>query len=286
MPEAKQRRLAATRLSLRNRRYLDKEVAYLRVRRVDAGLAESLRGAYNQLSITNKLKGLVLDLRYADGDDYAVAAATADLFQARQRKLLDWGNGIVESKDKSNAITVPVAILVNHETSGAAEALAAVLRETGAGLILGSTTAGRAMVMRDFPLKNGQLLRIATTPVKLGDGSSLTIAGLKPDIEVTVNAEDERLFYADAYANPARTNELATGGLSLTNETDETNPSTRELRITEADLVREKREGITADEDVTTIRNEEKEKPVIREPSLARAVDLLKGLAVVRQSHS
>jgi len=36
-----------------------------------------------------------------------------------------------------------VAILVNRQTAGAAEALAAVLRETGAGLVLGTSTAVR-----------------------------------------------------------------------------------------------------------------------------------------------
>ncbi len=127
-------------------------------------------------------------------------------------------------------------------------------------------------------------LRIATTPIKLGDGSLLTLAGLKPDIEVTVNADDERMYYSDAYAKPARTNELEDDGLSLTNQPNETNRPAHKLRLSEADLVREKREGITPDEDITTVRNAEPEKPVIRDPALARAVDLLKGLAVVRQT--
>lgn len=263
---------------------LDDGVAYVRVAQVADDLANQLSSAYQQLATSNKLKGVVLDLRYADGEDYAAAAGTADLFLAKRSRLLDWGHGIFESKGRTNAVTVPVAVLVNRETSGAAEALAAVLRETGAGLILGNTTAGRAMIMRDFPLKNGQLLRIATTPIKLGDGSLLTLAGLKPDIEVTVNADDERMYYSDAYAKPARTNELEDDGLSLTNQPNETNRPAHKLRLSEADLVREKREGITPDEDITTVRNAEPEKPVIRDPALARAVDLLKGLAVVRQT--
>ena len=71
---------------------------------------------------------------------------------------MNWGNGMVRSKEKSDAIALPVAVLVNRQTAGAAEALAAVLRETGAGLILGGKTAGQAMVAQEFPLKNGDRL--------------------------------------------------------------------------------------------------------------------------------
>ena len=93
---------------------------------------------------------------------------------------------MVRSKENSDALSVPVAVLVNRQTVGAAEALAAVLRETGAGLILGSNTAGQAMIAQEFPLKNGERLRIATAPIQLGDGSALSGQGLKPDIAVEV----------------------------------------------------------------------------------------------------
>ena len=131
---------------------------------------------------------MILDLRYAAGDDYASAAATAELFVKKDQPLLNWGNGMVRSKEKSDAISLPVAVLVNRQTAGAAEALAAVLRETGAGLILGSRTAGQAMIAQEFPLKNGERLRIATAPIQLGDGSALSAQGLKPDIAVEVAA--------------------------------------------------------------------------------------------------
>ena len=44
-------------------------------------------------------------------------------------------------------------VLVNGETTGAAEALAAALREADAGLIIGNPTAGLAMTTMDFPLE-------------------------------------------------------------------------------------------------------------------------------------
>src|SRR5712671_5322992 len=94
----------------------DREIAYLRINRVEEGVAGQLRDTYQALASTNKLKGIVLDLRYADGVDYASAAAVADLFIKKERPLLNWGNGVVRSHEKGDAISVPLAVLVNHRS--------------------------------------------------------------------------------------------------------------------------------------------------------------------------
>jgi len=261
------------------------EIAYLRVERVGEGVANAVREACTKLGATNKLAGVILDLRYASGDDYASAAATAELFVKKDQPLLNWGNGMVRSKDKSDAISLPVAVLVNRQTVGAAEALAAVLRETGAGLILGSRTAGQAMIAQEFPLKNGERLRIATAPIELGNGSTLSGQGLKPDIAVEVTADDDRAYYADAFKVNSKTELLAGGGLALTNQASGTNRAVRRPRFNEAELVRERREGIS-EADLTVPRERELEKPQVNDPTLARALDLLKGLALVRQTRS
>jgi C-terminal processing protease CtpA/Prc len=264
---------------------MESEIAYIRVERVGEGLAGAVREAWQALGRTNKLKGVVMDLRYAGGDDYAAAAATADVFLKKDLPLLNWGNGLVRSKDKTDAILVPVAVLVNRFTTGAAEALAAAMRETGAGLILGGRTAGQAMVSQDFPLTNGDQLRIGTAPVQLGDGSSLTAQGIKPDIAVEVTAEDERAYFSDAFKLAGRADLSAAAYLSLTNPPSGTNRVARRPRFNEAELVRERREGLS-EGDLTGAKEKESDKPMVYDPALARALDLLKGLAVVRQSRS
>jgi Peptidase family S41 len=259
------------------------DMLYVRVGRVGEGLAEAIKSAWVKPGTTNKLKGLVLDLRYADGSDYAAVPAASDVFVRKEQSLLNWGNGMVQSKPDTAGIKVPVAVLVNAETTGAAEALAAVLRETGSGLILGSRTAGQAMVAQEFPLKNGEHLRIATAPVQLGDGSAISEQGVKPDILVEVGPAAERVFYANAYAAPEKTNLLAGAGLSATNQAAGTNQVGRRPRFNEAELVRERREGVS-EADLTAMRDHEVEKPTVQDPALARALDLLRGLALVRQS--
>ena len=264
----------------------DGDIAYLRVRRVDGGLAKALAGAWENLRTTNQMRGVVLDLRYAGGDDYAAAAATADLFVKKSRPLLDWGDGPARSKDKTDAINGPIAVLVNHQTAGAAEALAGVLRQAGAALVLGSKTAGQAMIAQEFPLRNGDRLRIGTTPVKLGDGSPISGQGLAPDISVEVSADDDRAYYVDAFREMPRANLAANTVLSLTNAPGETSRTARRPRFNEAALVRERKEGAIPETDLALGRDAELESPSVRDPVLARALDVLKGLAVVRRSRS
>lgn len=258
------------------------DIAYLRIRRVANGLDKEIREACRPTDGTNKFKGLVLDLRYSTGDDYLAAASAADLFVKKEQTLLFWGTKPVQSKEKKDAITIPVALLVNKQTAGAPEALAAIMRQTGAGLVLGSVTAGRAMVAQEFPLKDGAKLRIATSPIVMGDGSSVSSQGLKPDIAVDVSSGDERAYYADAFKVISKTNYA--GSSASTNLAGTTNRNVRRPRFNEAELVRERREGATLDLD--NEKESEPDKPVVHDPVLARALDLLKGLAVVRHSPS
>jgi hypothetical protein len=200
---------------------LENNVAYLRVGEVRKNLAEEIQSAQNSLVTTNKMAGTVLDLRFADGDDSAAAKATAGLFAAKK---------------------LPLAILVNAETRGAAAALAADLRGANDGLIFGNSTE------------------------------------IKPDIAVTVKTADEKIFFENPYATLAQ---------SETNSSAGTNDFLPFIDHTsEADLVREKIKDGDEDEDSIPPRPTEPQKPFIHDPVLARAVDLIKALAVVRQSHA
>ena len=262
----------------------EKEIAYLRVGRVADGLSRAIRDAYQKMLATNKIKGLVIDLRYAGGSDYREAAKVADMFINKERPLMSWGEGMVPSKEKNDAIGVPVAVLVNRQTAKAAEALAAVMREIGAALVLGGRTAGQATIGQEFTLADGKRLRVATSEVQLGDGTMLSADGIKPDIAVQVSAEDERAYYADAFRVLPKPSLGVDATLTLTNAVANTNRTTRRPRLNEAELVRERREGVTRDSDGPSVRDSVFEGPVVHDPVLSRSIDLLKGLAVVRQS--
>ena len=211
---------------------LEGNVAYLRVGQVGKSLADEIRAAQGALAVSNKIAGTVLDLRFADGDGLDSAKAVADLFASKK---------------------LPLAILVNGQTRGAAAALASELRAVRAGLIFESV-AVPAQTNRET----------TTLP--------------QPDIAVAIGAEDERALMENPYAapapddtnSPAATNNL----LPFVNHTSE------------ADLVRAKIKDGDEDESLPTARQTEPPKPFIRDPVLARAVDLIKGLAIVHAPHS
>jgi len=248
------------------------------VGQVGGGLADQLAAACRGLAATNKIAGVTLDLRFAGGTDYAAAAAATDLFLTKKMPLLKWNHEVEASRPAREPIAGPLMILVNGETSGAAEALAAALREADAGLILGNPTAGLAMTTRDFPLKNGQWLRIASDPVKLGDGA--VIARVRPDITVMVNLDDERAFLKNPYGT------LTTNGNSSAMDTNDFLAFVD--HTSEADLVRERlktgdNSGVLAP---ASAPGQLSPKPVrvMQDPVLARALDLIKGLAIVHES--
>jgi hypothetical protein len=201
---------------------LENNVAYLRVGTVGKNLAEEIQSVQNTLAATNTIAGTVLDLRFADGDDLAAAKAAADLFAAKK---------------------IPLAILVNGETRGAAVTLAADLREARDGLVFGGAA-------RD----------------------------LKPDITVTAKTEDEKKFLENPYAA------LAQGETNSSTTTNNFSPFID--HTSETDLVREKIKDGDEDEDSAPSRPVEPQKPFIHDPVLARAVDLIKALAIVRQPHA
>ena len=264
---------------------VDNQIGYVRVTRVARGLPEALRQAYGRLNASNELSGLVLDLRFSGGQDYAAAAAAADIFLQKERPLLDWGEGLKQSKEKTEALSVPIAVMVNQETAGAAEALAAVLRQTGAGLILGNRTAGKAFMAQEYVLKGGARLRIATAPIHLGDGTELSGKGIKPDINVAVEIQAERSYYTDAFKEPGRTNAPVVLSSTGTNRIASASRA-RRPRFNEAELVRERRDGFFPDTNGTETAEGESEAEIVRDPVMARAIDVLKGLAVVRRSRS
>ncbi len=267
---------------------LERSYAYFRLSRLAAGTDQEFQVAYDGLQSTNTLKGLILDLRFTGGQDYAAAVALANRFFSTELPLVDWGEGWKKSSAKTNAIALPLAVLVNRKTTGAAEALAGILRYREVGLLLGTNTAGQASMAKEFSLKTGQRLRLAIAPVKVADGKELPFSGIKADIEVDVGPEDERAWYEDVFKPPPKSARVASVATNETNVAS-TNRSSRR-RLNEAELVRMNREGLSPERDLlpTNAPGRIFDPPTqsVNDPVLVRALDLLKGLAVVQQFRS
>ena len=256
----------------------DSAVAYFRIYSVERGLAQAIAAARDPLLRTNKISGLVFDLRSAQGLNYEAAANAVDAYFTNDSILLDLGNTKLRSSAKTNAIQLPIAVLVNGETSAAAEAFAVMLRQSRLGLIVGAPTRGRTFQFNQFILSNGQAVRIATSPVKIGDGTELGGKKIQPDIKVVLDRAAEERFLANPFAEvdpfsgaPVLDGTVASGPTNLPPL------SVVRRRLTETDLVRQRRgdPGAANAFDSGTSSGSDR---VVRDPALARALDFVKGV--------
>jgi hypothetical protein len=255
----------------------NENVAYVQIRAVDDRLPAEFQKWL--ASLTNSVAGLVLDLRYARGDDYEAAARVTDQFVKGGQTLLKLGPNEITSTEKSKPNDLPVVVLANRETRGAGEALAALIRETGTGLVIGSPTAGEARLFETLTLSTGQQLKIGTVPILIG-GKPVPAKGLVPDITVAVNPAAEKIFHQDPFRmiNP-NTGQLASGS---TNEL--ASATNRARRFNEAELVRRHRAGTLNDELAPGAEGPAgADQPVVNDPVLARALDFLKGISALQQ---
>jgi carboxyl-terminal processing protease len=162
------------------------------------GIADSLRIGVEALRSAGN-RSLVLDLRGAVGGDLAQGVAMADLF-------LDAGATIAVSRSRKPADSVsyrdatpspfdslPIAVLVDAGTAGAAEVVAGALQDHDRAAVLGSITFGRGVTQSTFPLGSGASLRLTTAlwltprgrqiqrPAGSADADSLPRPKLKSD---------------------------------------------------------------------------------------------------------
>ncbi len=253
----------------------DNTYAYVRLGRLEDGTAGTFSNALQSLRATNDIKGLVMDLRFSDGTNYPAAMAVADLFVKKETPLLQIEEATISSTAKSISLSLPAVVLVNRRTAAAAEALAAVLRHQNAALIIGGRTAGQALIYRDLALSDGQHVRMASRYIRVAEGMQLPTRGLKPDIEVEVPEASEWRYLENPYAQLNSVPELGLAdALGFSRST-----------VNEAELVRRHREGLNPDADPATTPASEPRPAAktVRDPVLNRALDLLKGLAVVKK---
>lgn len=157
------------------------KVLYLRIDLFNKKTLKGLRSDCASIAeLEEKPLGLVLDLRSAMGCDYEVVSKAVDLFikNGKKEKV---------SKSASSAFfDIPIILLVDVKTNGAAEVFAAAIVKAGRGICLGEPTAGVPFKKRKIMLANGDYLLIPLLPKKFAKFASTS---LKPDIHFTAKPQ-------------------------------------------------------------------------------------------------
>ncbi|MBR3502891.1 MAG: S41 family peptidase [Clostridia bacterium] len=153
-------------------------------------------------------KALVLDLRGNPGGLLSDVVQIADF-------LLDEGlivyvenrSGAQESYySDSDAVGLPMAVLVNGASASASEILAGALQDRGAATIIGETTYGKGIVQSIIPFhEDGAGIHLTTAVYYTPSGRSIHGSGITPDIPVKQGEGDEIM---PDILNPARDTQL------------------------------------------------------------------------------
>ena len=86
-------------------------------------------------------------------------------------------------------------VLADGETAGPAEAIAADLRLHTKALLIGQTTAGRAVEYSDLPLNGGRILRAAVSEAVLPEGRALFPEGVKANLPVEMSTAEKHAIF-------------------------------------------------------------------------------------------
>ncbi len=94
---------------------------------------------------------------------------------------------------------LPVMVLVDEETRGASELLAAVLGGSVKGaMVIGRETAGDPLIREPRSLSTGRYALLATRQVKTADGTAYSgEGGVVPDVLISDSALDETVYEPD-----------------------------------------------------------------------------------------
>jgi carboxyl-terminal processing protease len=139
----------------------DYRIGYVRIGALDHGTADQIHQAVSKLK-EDDIRGLILDLRWSPGGFLGEAVLITRLFikeggiaTVRSRNQKD-DQAYRADGDSSYLGEFPMVVLVNGDTSGGAELIAAALQDHKRALVAGQRTFGKASVqtMVAMPVEN------------------------------------------------------------------------------------------------------------------------------------
>ena len=144
-------------------------------------------------------KRLVLDLRYDSEGDEEEGVAVANLFLGKGTIATLQGQKVekvVYTADPQKKITdLPVAVLVNRGTAGAAEVVAAAIQDNLRGDVVGDKTFGEGSVQKLIEVPDGSALILSVAKYYTSNGKVIQDTGITPNVLVAAN--DDILAVSD-----------------------------------------------------------------------------------------
>ena len=169
----------------------ENKIATIQITQFDEVTTDQFKDSLKQAE-QEGMKALVLDLRDNPGGSLATVVDIAG-------ELLPKGL-VVYTEDKAgerneyksdgkNEIQVPVVVLVNENSASASEILAGAIQDYKKGTILGTTTFGKGIVQKIFPMSDGSALKLTISHYYTPAGNDIHGVGIVPDEELELDKE-------------------------------------------------------------------------------------------------
>lgn len=179
-------------------RLMDNGVGYLRIDSFTSGTAVEFRNAVN--SLTNQgATSLIFDLRDNSGENLNAALVATDYCvpSGLIAQSQDKGGNVTDLRmSDENEITLPMVGLVNGSTASGAELFANALRKMAGATIVGSTTAGKGVLLSDpQSLSDGSAVVITVGILLDNEGKNWNGTGLTPDVDASLTNDEQSSYY-------------------------------------------------------------------------------------------
>ncbi len=237
--------------SVRHR--IEGNVGYIRITQFNQHVEDGLEEAITEIKkeLGNKLVGFVLDLRNNPGGLLDQSIAAADMFldkgeivSTRGRHESDTRRDNASSGDLAEGL--PIVVLINSGSASASEIVAGALQDHKRAILLGTKSFGKGSVQTVMPLPGHGAMKLTTARYYTPSGRSIQALGIDPDIFVEQAKIESYKF--------------------------------RRLREEDLERALDKKEKDQTSED----EEEASEEP--QDYQLLRAVDLLNGLSLYKDS--
>lgn len=176
--------------------------------RVDALIKGKTQEIADKIKAVEKdgAKKLILDLRDCAEGDESEGIATANLFLNHGTITYLQGQKFPRqtfNADPSKAITsLPLVVLVNRGTAGAAEIAASAILENARGDVVGDKTFGEGSVQKVIELPEGSALILSVAKYYSPSGKAIQDTAVTPNIMVADVADDSVVPDEDENTQP------------------------------------------------------------------------------------
>lgn len=171
---------------------IEDNIGYISISDFEGGCAQEFEENYKNLE-EQGIESLIIDIRNNGGGLVDEAIAILEL-------ITDKGSTLLITTDKNEAeevtksekdpiINMPIVLLVNEYSASASEIMAGALKDNNKATLVGTTTYGKGVIQKVYPLTDGSGLKMTTNEYFTPNHNKINKIGIDPDEEIDLPEE-------------------------------------------------------------------------------------------------